>query len=247
MNNEYLAFVDEIGRSVSGEYIYRLDFTYDPESVWGDYFNSVPSIIVPDLQPDTNSLSSTAKIRVKKQLSIAKKNGCFSMQDCIDGIISLCFSEIDEEPIMSGKELFRLDFGETFESVEKKLNENGIEIEDKNDIDVGEEEINVMLDKIKPALKENFVIMKFSVGTEYDREKIKTAFFEKNYKLVDLVENEGEYAIRGYMIDVFSYGEEYPFRINFFGNVVEEIFSFDFYEGKEVKQYNEITIYMKGL
>ena len=34
--DEYLAFVDEIGRTTDGKFIYRLDFTVDTDSVWGD-------------------------------------------------------------------------------------------------------------------------------------------------------------------------------------------------------------------
>ena len=34
---EYLGFVDEIGRTVDGKYIYRFDFTVDKETIWGDF------------------------------------------------------------------------------------------------------------------------------------------------------------------------------------------------------------------
>ena len=48
-----------------------------------------------------------------KKLELAKTNGCFSMQDCIDGIISLCFSQInDDESIYYNGEPLKFDFGE---------------------------------------------------------------------------------------------------------------------------------------
>ena len=247
MNDEYLAFVDEIGRTIEGDYVYRLDFTYDPESVWGDYFNSVPSVIVPDLQPDINSLSSNAKIVVDRRLSIAKKNGCFSMQDCIDGIISLCFTDIDEEPLVVDNEAFKLDFGESFESVSAKLEKFGIKLEDKQENDVGSEEIDRMIENMTTGLRDDFVILNLSVGDEITRDEIKEKLYKNGYKNVDLVEKNGEYAIRGFMIDIFSYEEDYPYRVNFFGDNIESIFSFDFNEGKKVEDYDEIKIYRKGL
>ena len=91
---EYLAFVDEIGRTIDGYYTYKFDFTYDKEIVWGDFFNICPCSIVPNLIPDINTLSHTINIDLPSQLELAKNNMCFSMQDCIDGIIPLIFSEI---------------------------------------------------------------------------------------------------------------------------------------------------------
>ena len=58
---EFLGFVDEIGRTVDGKHIYRFDFTLDTETIWGEYFNVTPSAIIPDLQPDKNALSKQAK------------------------------------------------------------------------------------------------------------------------------------------------------------------------------------------
>ena len=40
MNEEYLGFVDEIGRTTDGKYLYRFDFTYDPDSLWGAFPSS---------------------------------------------------------------------------------------------------------------------------------------------------------------------------------------------------------------
>ena len=96
---EFLGFVDEIGRTVDGKYIYRFDFTLDTETIWGEYFNVTPSAIIPDLQPDKNALSKQAKAVFPREMVLAKKNYCFSMQDCIDGIIPLIFSEIDENTL----------------------------------------------------------------------------------------------------------------------------------------------------
>lgn len=141
--SEFLAFVDEIGRGLDGGFLYRLDFTEDTEVVWGDFFNVVPAIIIPNLQPDINCLSSQAKISSPVRLNVASKTPCFSMQDCIDGIISLCFSDIDEE-----KQL-KLDFGMPMEDVEDYLKKNGIELFDKVKVEKGDEsEIDNLIDRL---------------------------------------------------------------------------------------------------
>jgi len=44
---------------------------------------------------------------------------------------------------------------------------------------------------------------------------------------VDYVYEPGQYAVRGSIIDVFSFSNEYPYRIDFFGDEVESIRSFD--------------------
>ena len=127
MNEEYLGFVDEIGRTTDGKYLYRFDFTYDPDSLWGEFFNIPPACIIPDLEPDPNCLSRSAKIVSPIQLITAKSNACFSMQDSIDGIIPLCFSEINEDTIEFNHRPLKFRFGETLEKVELKLSECGFE------------------------------------------------------------------------------------------------------------------------
>lgn len=136
---EYLAFVDYIGRTIDGQYIYRFDFTVDADSVWGDFFNVTPAGIVPDLQPDRNSLSKTCKVNFPKEMQTAKKNYCFSMQDCIDGIIPVVFSEISEDAIVYNDAPLFFKFGEEYDTVEKTLKSLGIEMYDIELVEKGDE------------------------------------------------------------------------------------------------------------
>lgn len=64
------------------------------------------------------------------------------------------------------------------------------------------------------------------------REKIDNLFVTDvldsyNFERVDYVYEPGQYAVRGSIIDVFSFSNEDPYRIDFFGNEVESIRSFD--------------------
>lgn len=135
---EYLAFVDFIGRTIDGKYIYRFDFTFDPDTVWGEYFNQTPAAIIPDLQPDINCLSSTGKVIFPIEMELAKKNYCFSMQDCFDKIIPLVFSEISENTIEYNNKPLLFMFGETIENVKTVLEKLGFELFDVKIVEKGD-------------------------------------------------------------------------------------------------------------
>lgn len=137
--NEYLAFVDFVGMTIGGGYIYRFDLTTDTETVWGDFFNVAPAALVPDIQPDKNTLSHSFKASFPRELVIAKKSFCFSMQDCIDGIIPLAFSEIDDNTLEDNGIPFSLPFGEPFEKIKESFERNGIEIFDMEEVEKGDE------------------------------------------------------------------------------------------------------------
>ena len=137
--DEFLGFVDEIGRTRDGGYIYRFDFTLDTETIWGEYFNVTPSAIIPDLQADINALTRQAKAIFPREMVIAKRNYCFSMQDCIDGIIPLMFSEIDDNTLLLYEQPFFLKFGTPFDEVEEKLKSIGISFFDIEEVEKGDD------------------------------------------------------------------------------------------------------------
>lgn len=76
---------------------------------------------------------------------------------------------------------------------------------------------------------------KFSEIIEF----LERAGYEKNY----LVTKKGEYSKRGDILDVYPVNEEEPFRIEFFGELVESIKKFDIETQKSVINSNEIIIY----
>ena len=135
---EYLAFVDEVGRSLDGGYIYRFDFTVDKEAVWGEFFNVAPAGIIPNLQADKNTLSSTGNVIFPTKMIIAKRNYCFSMQDCIDGIIPLIFSEIGDDTLELNDAPFFLNFAEPMSLVMEKLMASGLKLFDIEEIEHGD-------------------------------------------------------------------------------------------------------------
>src|SRR5690606_10617849 len=61
------------------------------------------------------------------------------------------------------------------------------------------------------------------VGDEHPLERAVEALAGAAYSRTDLVERRGEFAVRGGILDVFPPTEEYPIRVEFFGDEVEEI------------------------
>ena len=59
---------------------------------------------------------------------------------------------------------------------------------------------------------------------------------------VDYVYEPGQFAMRGSIIDIFSYSNELPFRIDFFGNEIDTIRTFDVETQLSVKKFEKIAI-----
>ena len=75
------------------------------------------------------------------------------------------------------------------------------------------------------VLKDN--TLKLSVGEKVDNMFVADVLEQYGFEQVDYVYEPGQYALRGSILDVFSYSYEFPYRIDFFGNEVETIRSFD--------------------
>ena len=62
---------------------------------------------------------------------------------------------------------------------------------------------------------------------QYTMEFLDDVFITYGFHKVDFVYEPGQYAIRGGIVDIFSYSFDYPYRIEFFGDEVESIRKFD--------------------
>ena len=64
-------------------------------------------------------------------------------------------------------------------------------------------------------------------GDRLPYQQLRENLTEKGFEKVDFVSAPGQYAIRGAVIDIFSYSLDKPYRITYFGNEVEKIHTFD--------------------
>ena len=70
-------------------------------------------------------------------------------------------------------------------------------------------------------------LLKLSAGDEISHDDIIDSLFESGFERVDFVAEPGQFAVRGAIIDIFSYSYNDPFRISFFGDEIDSINIFD--------------------
>ena len=75
------------------------------------------------------------------------------------------------------------------------------------------------------SIKES--VLHLTVGDEISHESIVEAMYTAGFEKVDFVAEPGQFAIRGAIVDIFSYSYNNPFRISFFGDEIDAITVFD--------------------
>ena len=84
--------------------------------------------------------------------------------------------------------------------------------------------------------------LKVTVGDKISIDFINEVLFEYEFKRVDFITEPGEFSVRGGIVDVFSFSNDNPYRIEFFGNEVDSIRSFDVATQLSIEIQKKITI-----
>ena len=84
--------------------------------------------------------------------------------------------------------------------------------------------------------------LKVAIGDNVSIDFINEVLFEYEFKRVDFITEPGEFSVRGGILDVFSFSNDNPYRIEFFGNEVDSIRTFDVETQLSVEKQNKITI-----
>lgn len=77
---------------------------------------------------------------------------------------------------------------------------------------------------------------------EYDFQDVETHLVDHGYRRVRFVDEPGEMAIRGGIVDIFPYAGEYPIRLEFFGDEIESIREFDADSQRSIAFLDKINI-----
>lgn len=80
------------------------------------------------------------------------------------------------------------------------------------------------------------------IGDEIPRDFLNELLETYRFVKEDFVSKPGDYAIRGGIIDIFSYHHDYPYRVEFVGDQVDTIRTFDPATQLSEKNYREISI-----
>lgn len=99
-----------------------------------------------------------------------------------------------------------------------------------------------LLEKVvsESILKDNTLHLK--VAAKVDTDFMFDVLLSYGFERVDFVYEPGEFSIRGGIVDIYSYGNENPYRIELFGNEVESIRIFDPQSQLSQKKVSELTI-----
>lgn len=84
--------------------------------------------------------------------------------------------------------------------------------------------------------------LKLKNGDEISLDFLNEVLFEYRFKRVDFVTSPGEFSVRGGIVDVFSFSHDEPYRIEFFGDEVDSIRSFDVESQLSTDTHKKITI-----
>jgi transcription-repair coupling factor (superfamily II helicase) len=84
--------------------------------------------------------------------------------------------------------------------------------------------------------------LKLNIGEEIGIDFLNETLFEYGFEYTDIVAEPGQFSIRGGIVDVFSFSNEHPYRIEFFGDEVESIRSFNINSQLSVLEVKKLNI-----
>ncbi|WP_282115742.1 transcription-repair coupling factor [Cellulophaga baltica] len=84
--------------------------------------------------------------------------------------------------------------------------------------------------------------LKIKIEDSLSLDFLNEVLFEYKFKRVDFVTEPGEFSVRGGIVDVFSFSNDEPYRLEFFGDEVESIRTFDVETQLSLEKLNKITI-----
>ena len=121
MSKLKLVYMNPIGKNSEEKYEYEFFFSETPDIVWGENWEIACPSICGDMKPDKSTYSVIRRAITDIPFLCAQQNSCFSMQDCIDGCISLAFEDISLYTEYPQPYRIVFHFGEDYDSIVKKL------------------------------------------------------------------------------------------------------------------------------
>ncbi len=101
---------------------------------------------------------------------------------------------------------------------------------------------NALFEKVVTKKDLNSNTLKITTGDEYSIDFINEVLFEYKFKRVDFVTEPGDFAVRGGIVDVFSFANDEPYRLEFFGDEIDSIRTFDIASQLSTSKPNKINI-----
>ena len=88
------------------------------------------------------------------------------------------------------------------------------------------------------------IVQKLIVGEEYAQKALLLKLVEMGYKRNDEFFDRGDFRVNGEVIDVYpAYNEEFAIRVEFFGDEIEDVYTFNTLTGEKIEHFKEATVY----
>ncbi len=84
--------------------------------------------------------------------------------------------------------------------------------------------------------------LRLAKGARMEMDHVMEVLQDYDFERVDFVVEPGQFALRGGIIDVFSYANEHPYRIEFFDDEIDSLRTFDPVSQLSIKQYDQISV-----
>ena len=102
--------------------------------------------------------------------------------------------------------------------------------------------VQAMLYKLPPQQRFAEACHSLELGTEVDPDEVAITLIRNGYQNVDLVEVKGEFARRGDILDVYPLTTDAPVRIEFFGDEIDAIRTFDAVSQRSTETLESVTL-----
>ncbi len=88
------------------------------------------------------------------------------------------------------------------------------------------------------------IVQKLVVGEEYSQKRLLLRLVDMGYSRDDEFFDRGNFRVNGEVIDIYpAYSEELALRVEFFGDEIEDIYSFNILTNKKIERFRDIVIY----
>ena len=88
------------------------------------------------------------------------------------------------------------------------------------------------------------IVQKLTVGEEYAQKALLLKLVEMGYKRNDEFFDRGDFRVNGEVIDIYpAYNEEFAIRVEFFGDEIEDVYTFNTLTGEKMEHFKEATVY----
>ena len=103
--------------------------------------------------------------------------------------------------------------------------------------------IDGCMDCLPPPAGLSGKVLTISMEQEYEIGQVRKSLLAMGYERAELVEGPGQFGTRGAILDIFPFTEELPVRIEFFGDEINSIRSFDVESQRSIEELEEVQVF----